>query len=108
MSYWVERNFSTDEDGTILPLTDRAAPLRDGLRADPTLAALHDRAVAWRKARFEALMLEEPYRALFGRLLLTPPSRPLAAGAARFITGYAMRAARADTQGETAQGDPSE
>ncbi len=68
------------------------------LKSDPELARLHDAAVAWRKARFEELMLEEPYRALFGRLLTTPPSRPVPKDAARFLTHFANlgRQARRD------------
>lgn len=97
MSYWVERNFETDEDRSIAALSARSAPLREALRADPVLGELHAAAFNWRKARFEALMLEEPYRALFGRMLLTPPSRPLAPQLAQRIAEYAARAAELDT-----------
>jgi hypothetical protein len=89
LDYWVERNFNTDTDTTIAA----TAAARDAelarLKADDRLAELHDAAVAWRKARFLALMQEEPYRALFGRLLMTPPSQPLALQAARFLTNQA-------------------
>lgn len=105
MSYWVERNFSTDEDRTILALSDRAAPIRAALQTDPELGPLHQGAVRWRRARFEALMLEEPFRALFGRLLLAPPSRPLSSEAAHFLNGFALKAARTASRRETADGD---
>ena len=90
VDYWVERNFCTDEDRSILSFesSDELA----ALKSDPELAALHDAAVAWRKARFQELMLHEPYRALFGRLLMTPPSRPVPVNAARFMIQHANRA----------------
>ncbi|MFD2174197.1 glycosyltransferase family 2 protein [Rhodobacter lacus] len=77
ISYWVERNFCIEEDRTI---TRYAAPTAAGmaeLRADPEIDRLHRAAVIWRQTRLCELMLEEPFRALFGRLMLTPPSRPL-------------------------------
>lgn len=75
MDYWVERNFNQEEDLSILQLDSR--PQRRALAEDPALAALHADAVAWRHARFRQLMAEEPWRALFGRLLMTPGSRVL-------------------------------
>lgn len=90
VDYWVERNFCTDEDRSILSF-DSSGELA-ALKSDPELAALHDAAVAWRKARFQELMLHEPYRALFGRLLMTPPSRPVPVNAARFMIQHANRA----------------
>ena len=57
MSYWVERNFAAVEDITIRRITERAAPLRAELMADPELGTLHLKAIAWRRARFAALML---------------------------------------------------
>ena len=101
MSYWVERNFDTVEDATILPMAARAEALRLALRADPVLGPLHEAAVAWRRARFEALMLEEPWRALFGRLLLAPPSRPMPPDRAALFARHALRAAAARQAGET-------
>ncbi|SIS91091.1 Glycosyl transferase family 2 [Roseivivax lentus] len=98
LDYWVERNFNIEEDRSIAPLTARAAVHRAAFAADPTLAALHDDAVAWRRARFDSLMLEEPYRALMGRLMTTPGSRPLDQDAAQFLKSYGLRAAQsADT-----------
>lgn len=75
MGYWVERNLCHIEDRSILSLDSRA--LRDDLCGDPVLGPLHRAAVQWRKDRFEALMAEENWRALFGRLLMTPPSQAL-------------------------------
>jgi Glycosyl transferase family 2 len=91
LSYWVERNFSNDEDTSILSLASHASRIAGALRADAALGPLQDAAAAWRHARFESLMLNESFRALFGRLLLTPPSRPLTREAARFLTNAARR-----------------
>ncbi|WP_238367331.1 glycosyltransferase family 2 protein [Mesobacterium pallidum] len=91
LDYWVERNFCTVKDQSIAPLTARAAPIRAELAADPQLAPLHEQAVQWRHDRFEALMREEPNRALMGRLLLTPPTRPLPPEAARRLFAHARR-----------------
>lgn len=75
MSYWCDRNFTAEEDRSILAVD--SAGHRAVLRADPVLGGLHRAAVAWRQARFAELMAEEPWRALFGRLLMTPPARIL-------------------------------
>ncbi|MBN2631334.1 MAG: glycosyltransferase family 2 protein [Rhodobacteraceae bacterium] len=83
MSYWCDRNFCTDADTTIQRVD--SAALRAALHADPTLAALHQAAVAWRHRRFATLMAEEPWRALFGRLLMTPPAQSLTASQAALI-----------------------
>ena len=65
--------------------------IRADLHADPDLARLHEQAVAWRRRRFDELMKQEPYRALFARLMMTPPSRPIGAASARGLTAYANR-----------------
>lgn len=85
MGYWVDRNFADATDETILMLDGQTQPLVDAWKSDPTLRALHDSAVTWRHLRFAGLMQEEPWRALFGRLLLTPPSRVLSTNLARLI-----------------------
>lgn len=92
LDYWVERNFSTDRDDSISRYSAATQSILAELRADPTLGALHTQAVEWRKSRFEALMEQEPFRALFGRLLMTPPSRPVPAKAAQFMVRYATMA----------------
>ena len=95
MDYWVERNWAIDEDTSIQTLDSSAR--RAELSADPLLADLHARAVTWRKARFTQLMEQEPYRALFARLLMTPPSQPVPLPAARFLARHATRARRNQT-----------
>ncbi|MBY5932294.1 glycosyltransferase family 2 protein [Tateyamaria omphalii] len=89
VDYWVERNFSTDEDTSIERYRNARDANLSALKADGTLSKLHADAVAWRKARFDALMQQEPFRALFGRLLMTPPTRPVPPKAAQFMIRYA-------------------
>ena len=108
LDYWVERNFSSHEDRSILALD--TGPARAALMADPVLARLHHSAVAWRHARFEELMRTEPYRALFGRLLMCPPTRPVTQKGAAFLLNYARlgQTGTADSAGDdtqTAMGD---
>ena len=86
MSYWVERNFCEIEDRSITQLDSQ--DLRAELRADPQLAQLHQSGLAWRKARFETLMQDEAWRGLFGRLLLTPPSKTLSFAQAAPLLRY--------------------
>jgi hypothetical protein len=83
MSYWVDRNFCEVEDTSVLALDAKA--LRAALRADAVLGPLHQAAVAWRQERFASLMQHEQWRGLFGRLLMTPPSRTLSPQAAQQI-----------------------
>lgn len=86
MSYWCDRNFCADTDTTIQSLDSTA--IRDFLHADQILGPLHLAAVGWRKAKFAALMAEEPWRALYGRLLMTPPARILPAAAGAYIRQF--------------------
>lgn len=88
LGYWVERNLCEAVDTSIAATDSRA--LRDTLRADPVLGPLHEAAVAWRRARFAALMAEEPWRALFGRLLMARPSRALTQAEAALILAHAL------------------
>lgn len=94
LDYWVERNFSTDEDRSLEALAVPRAEIRATYAADPDLARLHKAAVLWRRQRFDALLAEEPYRALLGRLLTTPPSRPLNAESAHALISHANKAHR--------------
>jgi len=94
VDYWVERNWTQEEDTSLL-LLPNVTERRAALAADPVLGQLHAEAVAWRKTRFQALMAEEPYRALFARLLMTPPSRAVPLAAAKMLAGHATRARKA-------------
>lgn len=93
MDYWIERNWTQDEDRSILGLAG-VAEQRAALAGDAQVAELHARAVAWRHTRLKALLAQEPYRALFGRLLMAPPSRVVSQAAARMLTQHGLRAAR--------------
>ncbi|TMV81197.1 glycosyltransferase family 2 protein [Thioclava sp. BHET1] len=91
MGYWVDRNFDAEADLSIAALFPARAAIEAELRADPVLGTLHDAAVAWRRTRFAELMAEEPWRALFGRLLLSPPSRILSPEEAAMIRRHIPR-----------------
>lgn len=86
LGYWVERNLCEVTDTSIAALDSSA--LRAELHADPVLGPLHDQAVRWRRARFAALMAEEPWRALFGRLMMARPSRALSQAEAALILAH--------------------
>ena len=91
VDYWVDRNFNTETDTSIQRMAARSDPVLEQLKADPTLSRLHTKAVNWRRNRFEKLMLNEPYRALFGRLLMTPPTRALSPRAAGMLVRFAQK-----------------
>lgn len=91
LDYWVERNFNTETDRSIQAMAPISQPILETLKSDSTLGKLHTDAVAWRKARFEELLLEEPFRALFARLMMTPPSRPIAPQTARSLVRFATK-----------------
>ena len=92
MDYWVERNFAADTDTSIARLAPRTAVERARLGEDAELSRLHAQAVAWRKNRFDVLMQDEHYRSLFGRLMMTPPSRVLSPQNADRILRHALKA----------------
>ncbi|MEB3831187.1 glycosyltransferase family 2 protein [Phormidium sp. CCY1219] len=89
IDYWVERNFNTAEDTSIARYRPARDAILDMLLEDRKLRKLHDSAVQWRKDRFMELMRQEPYRALFGRLMMTPPSRPISEVTGRTLAGFA-------------------
>lgn len=92
LDYWTERNFNTDTDTSISSSRPARTAELARLMADPALAALHEKAVRWRRSRFDELMLQEPFRALFGRLLMAPSSAIVPKQAAAFMTKYANAA----------------
>ena len=98
LDYWVERNFSVEEDRSVLAISPLVQEIRAELAKDSILSQLHVAAVNWRKTRFNDLLAQEPYRALFGRLLMTPPSQPLPPQAAQFLLRHA-RAAQLPSEG---------
>ncbi|GAB1479325.1 hypothetical protein MASR2M74_18860 [Paracoccaceae bacterium] len=63
LGYWIERNFNTVENTAMAAWTARLAAEIAALRDLPGVAALHDQACAWHKARAAALMrTQEGYR----------------------------------------------
>ena len=89
LDYWVERNFNSEEDTSIARYRPARVAIMDMFLADDLLTRLQDQAVQWRKDRFMALMRDEPFRALFGRLMMTPPSRPISEVTGRTLAGFA-------------------
>ena len=83
MDYWCDRNFCQEEDKTTQHHNAALTSEIERLRRDAKIAKLHDKAVAWRHDSFAKAMKDEEYRALMGRLLITPPSQPMPA---RFVT----------------------
>ena len=92
MDYWGERNFNTDEDQSIQSLAPERTAILSELMADPVLLKLHQKAVDWRHKRFEILMRNEPFRALFGRLQMAQPSQPLSREQALKLIRHATNA----------------
>lgn len=92
LDYWVERNLNQEEDPSILGLSPAVRPLRAAFGRDEALARLHAGAVRWRQERFAQLMLDEQSRSLMGRLMMTPPSRPLSPEAAAALQAHARAA----------------
>jgi hypothetical protein len=89
LDYWIERNFNTETDTSVHAIEDAKLDELAQLMADTALATCHAEAVNWRKARFDALLQLEPFRALFGRLLMSAPSRPVSARAAQVLISAA-------------------
>lgn len=89
MDYWCERNWSVESDLSIQRTSQPRQEYLANLMDDPQLAKLHRAAVQWRKHRFDELMQTEENRALFGRLLMTPPARLLRIEDAQKIYKYA-------------------
>jgi hypothetical protein len=85
MGYWIDRNFSDQEDRSILRMTPASEPILQDLLSDSVLAAMHDTALVWRRERAMQLLREEPWRALLGRMMMAPPSRCLDPEQARTI-----------------------
>ncbi len=96
MGYWIDRNFCEVEDRTIMATDSHA--LREELHRDRVLGPLHRQALDWRKRRFQTLMQDESWRALFGRLLMTAPTRVLDKAMANLIISHAARAENPEKQ----------
>lgn len=68
LSYWIDRNFNTVEDRTILRLIEPVEARMRALLADPELARLHRAGIEWRRARFEEMMTHSDGFYLFARV----------------------------------------
>ncbi len=91
LDYWAERNWCLQEDQSIRAAAPLAAPFQKELHADKRLAALHASAVKWRHTRLADLLSQEPYRALMGRLIMTPPARVVPMELARRLFHHARK-----------------
>lgn len=98
LSYWVERNLCQADDRALAGRFAACAPLRDALRADPVLGPLHHRATLWRHERFRALLADETWRGLLGRLMMSPESRLPDPAHEQFLMHFA-NAKQSDTEG---------
>jgi hypothetical protein len=83
VGYWVERNFDSEDDRSILKLDSKV--LREELHSDIRLRLLHEIAVDWRHAQFRILMAEDAWRSLYGQLLMAGPTRVLSQAEAESI-----------------------
>lgn len=91
MDYWVERNLNDDQDDSIQTMAPARRAILSALLKHETLQILHKRAVQWRHDRFAELMLSEPNRALFGRLLMTPSSHSISKEKSELIRQHRLR-----------------
>jgi hypothetical protein len=89
LDYWVDRNLCAETDLTIGALAPAREAMLAELRADATLAGLEAAARDWRHARLRTLLADDHWRTLYGRLLMTPPSRILTAPEARALWALA-------------------
>jgi len=69
--YWQRRNYIAETDTRITHVLPRVEEELQRLKADPVLADLHARAVAWHRARIARLKAEPDYARLFADLQRT-------------------------------------
>jgi hypothetical protein len=77
LAYWVERNFASEDDRSILRHAAAVARRVDAFHKDPTLAALHAAGVAWRQGRIAVLLEDPEVFNLYTTLLQMAATRPL-------------------------------
>ncbi len=88
LTYWVERNFNTEEETSIAHLLPATRAELDRLRALPELARLEKDALAWHREKFAELMRDPAEIQLYGRLLLAAGSTPLPGDAVRELVSH--------------------
>lgn len=71
LGYWAERNFNQVEDRSILRRLPEMRARLNRLKADQTLARLHEQSVVWHKTRARSLLTEAEPLKLFLRTLVT-------------------------------------
>lgn len=91
MDYWAERDFDAEEDRSAEGLGPARREEAARLMALPGVAALHGAALDWRRRRLDALLEEERFRALMGRLLMARPIRALSREEAAPLLAAARR-----------------
>ena len=92
MDYLTERNYNTEQDTSILSLSEKTNAIYQNLLSDPVLARLHHASLVWRHAQFDRLMQQEPMRALLGRMMVTPQTQPISPENAAVLVKYAQNA----------------
>ena len=92
MDYWVERNFNSEKDESVLSIWPDVEQELTALKSDKTLLKLHDQGNDWRHSRFETLMLEDDFRQLYGQLVMCGDTRPLSQAEANHIMNYGRKA----------------
>ena len=65
LTYWINRNYSTEEDNSILAALPKAREVYERLLRDQELYALHSAAVEWHRGRVRELMELSDYRQLY-------------------------------------------
>ncbi len=68
LAYWIDRNFNAVEDTSIARTAPLSAPILAELKADPVLAELHEKSVAWRQQQIRALLLDSDAFYLYARV----------------------------------------
>ncbi len=77
--YWNTYNRNDEEDASILPRLALGAGLRQAFAADPILGPLHDRAVAWHRARIADLRETAREAAFYNAIAADPSSHSVEA-----------------------------
>ena len=77
LGYWIERNFNTQENTAALRLQPELGAEIAALLALPGIAALHDGAVDWHRARFSELVATPEAYDLYSDILLARDSAAL-------------------------------
>lgn len=83
LGYWVERNFNTVEDISILPMVTATKAKLGELMQIETVPSLHEKACVSHKARFDKMMTKRANIQLFWHLTLSAASQAPDAALAR-------------------------